>query len=104
MKVILKEGFTFTPEWNGNKKKEKKDQITVDFEFLSGANISEAYNDDGKLDRLKDWLLICKKVNNLDVNGVPVTPEGLYTIKGLAELYLEVRTAYRCETVIDKKK
>lgn len=104
MKVFLKEGFTFTPEWNDNKKQKKEDQITVEMEFLSGATVFGAIGEDGAVDLLKDWLLICKKVNNLNVNGADVTPEDVYSTKGLEMLFVELKLAYKKETAIDKKK
>ncbi|MBW1853112.1 MAG: hypothetical protein JRJ00_00265 [Deltaproteobacteria bacterium] len=104
MNVILKEGFTYTPKWNGNKKREKEDQITVEFEFLAGSDFSLALDEENKFNYLKNWLLSCKKVNNLSVNDSAVTPEGIFSIKGLAELFSECRNAYDKETAVCKKK
>ncbi len=104
MNVILKEGFTYTPEWNGNRESKKEDQFTVEFKFLAGSDFSLALDEDNKFDHLKNWLLSCKKVNNLKVNGAAVTPEGLFTIEGLSKLFTECRAAYDKETAVSKKK
>jgi hypothetical protein len=104
MKVSIKEGFIYTPFWNNNKEAKKKDQITVEFQFLRGCDIAEICDDTGKVDLKKDWLQICKSVNNLKVNNIDVTPEGVYEIQGLASLYLELKNAYKNESEIDKKK
>ncbi len=104
MNVILKDGFTYTPEWNGNKKKKEEEQISIEFDFLAGSDLSLALDEENKFDYLKNWLLSCKKVNNLSVNGIAVTPEGLFTIKGLVDLFSECRNAYSAETAVSKKK
>lgn len=104
MKVILKEGFIYTPNWNDNKKEKKEDQIRIHFKFLSGEDFSNAITAEGKIDLLQDWLIICTKIENLLINEIEITPEGLYKQSGLADLYLEAKGAYRNETVIDKKK
>lgn len=103
MKVSLRDGFEYIPEWNGNKKEEKK--IKVKMRFQTGLDMTESIKPDGTIDKLKDWLSICESVENLEIeDGVVATSEDIATRGGLAGLYLELKAAYRKESVIDKKK
>jgi len=104
MKVILREGFDFIPEWNDNKKQKPEEQIKVHFKFLSGADLVETIDSDGKIDQAKEWDLVCTGIDNLDINGILVTPEGIRTIKGLSPLFVELKLAYKEESAFDKKK
>ena len=104
MKVTLKEGFEYIPTWNDNDKQPNDGKIKVHMKFLSGADVSECYGADGKVDMKKEWLIICESVDNLEINGVEVGPEGIMSQPGLMPLYLELKAAYQTETVIDKKK
>ena len=104
MRVIIKEGFDYIPMWNNNKKAKKAEQIVVHFKFLSGANFSDLIDENGKTDKKAEWLTTCESVENLFINDVEVNPEGIYTIPGLMDLYIELRLAYNRETTVDKKK
>ncbi len=104
MNVILKDGFTYTPNWNDNKKGDKDKQITVKFKFLSGSDLYESFNSSGKVDKALEWEHICKEVNNFKINGIAVDPKGLFNISGLSDLYAECYLAYTKETAISKKK
>lgn len=104
MRVIINEGFTYIPVWNNNKKAEKEDQITVEFKFLSGADFSTIIDTEGKTDNEKEWLIVCKGVKNLFINDKEIAPLDVFKLPGLVDLYVELKLAYRNETVIDKKK
>ena len=103
MRVSLREGFEYTPEWNGNKKEDKP--IKVKMRFQTGLDMTDSVKADGTIDKLKDWLSICESVENLEIeDGVMATPEDIATKGGLARLYLELKAAYRAESGVDKKK
>lgn len=104
MKVIIADGFDYIPIWRGNRKVDKKDQIKVHFTFLSGETFASTIDDNGKVDKLKEWLSMCDKIENLNINKIDVTPEGVYNIPGLMDLFIELKLAYNKETIIDKKK
>ena len=55
-------------------------------------------------DKLKEWVLTCESISNLEINDKKVTPEDIYSLAGLMDLFVELKLAYRNETVIDKKK
>ena len=107
MKVYLKSGFTYIPEWQGNREEKPEDQIKIHFKFLSANDLTETLAD-GKADVAKEWLFICDKIENLtvDIDGaeIVVTPDGLYNIKSLYELYIECRLAFKAESNVSKKK
>ena len=104
MKLKIKETFEYIPKWNGNKEVDKKDQIKIVFKFFSGEDFTNVIDSEGKTDKLKEWITMCKSVINLEVNDVKITPEGIYNMSGLMDLYVELKLAYRDETIIDKKK
>ena len=104
MKLILKKGFDYTPDWNNNKKEKKEDQIVVHLNFLSGADFSELVGGDVKDKHLKEWLLNCESIKNLEINDKVITPEDVYLQPGLMDLYIDIKAAYNKETIIDKKK
>lgn len=104
MRVSLKDGFEYIPEWNGNKKLPKDEQIVVNMHFQTGLDLTESINLDGTINKEKDWLSICESIKNLEVDGKPAEPIDICSRGGLAGLYLELKSAYRAETAIDKKK
>jgi hypothetical protein len=103
LKVSLREGFDYIPEWNDNKK--EKEPIKVFLRFQTGLDMTDLIGMDGKIDKMKDWLTICKSVENLfDDEGNKLGPEDIATNGALAGLYLELKGAYRSESVVNKKK
>ncbi|MCP4373654.1 MAG: hypothetical protein GY797_36975 [Deltaproteobacteria bacterium] len=119
MKVILKEGFTYIPKWNDNRKEKKEDQIVVEFKFLSGLDgLGMVTNETLKDDEIKigskeymneysteEWKVICKSVSNFkDGDGNDIDKNIIPTQPGLAALYSECMTAFRAEAEVDKKK
>ena len=104
MKVYLSDGFDYIPIWNDNRKEKGEDQIKIHFKFLSGEDYTEIIDDKGEASRSKEWSKICDKVMNFQINDKDVTPEQIYSMPGLADLYVELKLAYKKETVIDKKK
>lgn len=97
MEVFLKEGFTYIPDWNGNKEQKPKDQIKINFTFMSGKDLANTVVD-GKFNSEAEWMIICESIENLTVNigkeKIVVDPEGLYNIKSLYALWFECNTAY----------
>ncbi len=104
MNISLKEGFTFTPTWNGNDKEKKEDQIKVKFKFLSGSDLYECLDDEGKSNKKAEWSKICTGVENLEIDGTKAKPEDIININGLASLYSECYLAYTKRTAVSKKK
>ncbi len=104
MKVILKEGFTYIPKWNGNRKAKKEDQIDVYFKFMSADNMSDNIGEDGKYDADKEWLFICSKVNNLETEEGIVSALDIKSKATFLDLFLELKAAYKAESVVNKKK
>lgn len=104
MKVSLKSGFDYIPKWNGNRKLPKDEQVKVKMRFQTGLDMTDCINFDGTINKEKDWLSICESVENLEVNGKVAKPVDICNEGGLVELYLELKTAYKNETAIDKKK
>jgi hypothetical protein len=102
MKVFLKDGFDYIPVWNNNVKEEKP--AVIHFRFLSGVDFTTVITNDGSTDNAKEWAIICESVENLDINGKKVEPMDIYEMKGLVDLYVELKLAYRNESVFDKKK
>jgi hypothetical protein len=104
LKVSLRDSFEYIPVWNDNKELPDKEQIKVKMHFLTGMDLSECVDSIGKVDKLKEWGLICETVDNLYDGDDPATPEDIATKGGFAELYIELKLAYKNETAIDKKK
>lgn len=104
MKVYTKETFEYVPEWQGNREEKPEDQVKVTFKFLSGKDVIDSLDDKGMPSVEKQWYIICQSVTNLTVNDIEVTPNGIYNIDSLAELYLELTTAFKHESNVSKKK
>ncbi len=104
MKVILKEGFTYIPKWNDNRKAKKEDQFSIDFKFISANDMSDFIDEDGKYDADKEWSFICSKINNLGMDEGVVSALDLKSKATFLELFLELKAAYKAESVVDKKK
>jgi hypothetical protein len=106
MNIFLKDGFNYIPEFNGNNEAPKEEQFSIDFEFLSGADLNGLYYDNGKgglaIDKEKQWDLICKKVNNFSIAGEAVEPKAIRETKGLGGLYSECMIAFRAESEISE--
>lgn len=104
MKIDLQTEWEYIPHWKDNRKKKKEDQVVVVFRQLSGKDLTEIMDDDGKIDKYKDWMASCKEVRNLEVNKISITPEGLFNQPGLLDLFIECKTALRDGLKLDKKK
>ena len=111
MKVNISKGFTYTPKWEGNSKLPEAEQIAVDFEFVSGADLSAffAAHDDNKAQYfIDDFCVYTKVIRNLDYTDEsgkekPAGPTEVASIPAFAGLYLELRNAYAKETTLKKK-
>ena len=100
MKVYIKKGFVYTPEWNGNKDQPEEEQIRVHFAFMSGLVIEALMTSskDGSLKSVEakdEWLMKCVKIENLELdNGKPATPLDIIDEATLLPLWLECKLAY----------
>lgn len=107
MKVYLKKGFVFTPEWNGNKKLPKEEQIRIHFQFLSGVDFEELMYDSTEgikgIDPKKEFLKTVEKIENLEIDGRDAKPEDLINEPTLFALYVEAKLGYRSETSLGEE-
>ncbi len=111
MKVNIAKGFTYTPKWEGNAKLPEAERITVDFEFVSGADLSAflaAHGDNKAGYFIDDFKAYTKAIHNLkytDESGEEkeAVPADVASISAFAGLYLELRGIYAKETAIKKK-
>ena len=104
MKVSLKRGFDYVPVWNDNRDLPEKEQIVVHFKFLTGSDIRECQDTSGNYDEEKEWSIICEKIDNLEDDEGEVSSLDVLRKEGFAGLWLELKSAYRQETVFNKKK
>ena len=100
MKIDIADGFEYIPEYNGNRELPEKEQIKIHFTYLSVADYTELLRS-GKIDKKEEWLKICEKVDNLEVNEKKYTAEDLYKKKGLALLYGECYEAFKAKKEIE---
>jgi len=111
MRVNISKGFTYTPEWEGNKKLPEADRITVKFEFVSGADLSAflaAHGDNKAGYFIDDFCAYVKAIYNLKYvdesgNEQEAGPAEVAGISAFAGLYLELRGQYAKATAIKKK-
>lgn len=105
MRVCLREGFEYIPNWMNNKNEKPEDQIKVKFRFLSGADLQSCFNKDGSVNKLEEFKRIIASVDNLeDEEGKAITAEDIHERDGLYDLCLELWAAYGAEASVDKKK
>jgi len=75
--------------------------------YQGGADMINCMDAEGRMDQVKEWLSICKKVNNLNGNGKKITPEDIANIGFFQDLYVEAKADYHKRTKMseeDKKK
>jgi hypothetical protein len=95
MKLNLKTKGTYIPAWNGNRELEEKEQITVEFRYLT------LVDREGLTDKNANFMTLAKKLwdkNVVSVKGIDLevdekdkkfTPDMIYDLPELNELFLE---------------
>jgi len=108
MKVIVRKGFTFIPEYMDNKKAEKKDQVKITFKFLTGADFEEIMAESGADYTMEDqFLKQCEKVEGLiiveDGKERDAEPKDLMNYAAFFPIYVEAKSAYMKEAVVGEE-
>jgi hypothetical protein len=98
MNITLKDGFVYTPRWNGNEDKPKEEQIRIHFKFMNGVELIELLGLEKNEQMIKEWEMAVDKVENLLVNGQEISPTEIINSPGLSGLYIEAWAAYRSES------
>lgn len=58
----------------------------------------------GEYNEKKEWLVICESVENLEDDDGKVGPLEVYDKQGYFALFVEIKKAYKDESVFNKKK
>ena len=97
MRLALETGWDYIPEWKGNRKEKKEEQIVVHFEYLTGEDFYRSNGD--KPAALAEFINKCTSIKNLKVTidggeEIEVTPEGVTNIPRLSDLFLELKLEF----------
>ena len=106
--TVAKE-ITFIPEWNGNKKLAKGEQMKIIICLPSAIEVSNSYLDDTKdTATVKQFLLYTKRIENfkVEVNGKArkATPRDIVELPGLSGLWADIQNYYTDFVNVNKKK
>ena len=108
MKVIVKKGFEFIPEFNGNKDLEEKEQIKLHFKFLSGLDFENLIEEHGtKYTVEHQFIKTCHKIDNLiieeDGKEREADAKDIINEPAFFPLYVEAKTAYLNSAVVSEE-
>jgi len=98
LKITLRRSTVYIPDWNGNKKLKKEDQIKVHYNYLTTEQRNDFIVSGGKLSVAKVgkevFLAAVTKIENLtaEIDGeeVEITKENIFDVPDLHDLYMDV--------------